>query len=159
MSESLLGSVSIESGVLGVGDPSLQVPGGLHPDLWLQHIKTGNAAACGTGGDGTFGLIIRESKDSLDLLPEEGEKISSLSSPLLINLPTGNVVVADMGNLDDVKPPMHSMQFKVDPGVYQCMIHMCDNPTKEFLGFVVVLKRTDLPEAKNETIWEIEELG
>ena len=105
MPDSILGNVSIESGVLGVGDQSLQISGGLHPDKWLQHVKDGKAAGCETGGDGTFGVIIRVTKESLDLLPEEGEKISSLSSPILISVPTGNLAIADMGFLDDPKPP------------------------------------------------------
>lgn len=159
MPDSILGNVSIESGVLGVGDPSLQISGGLHPDKWLQHVKDGKAAGCETGGDGTFGVIIRVTKESLDLLPEEGEKISSLSSPILISVPTGNLAIADMGFLDDPKPPMYSMRFKTDPGVYQCMIHMCDNQPKEFLGFVIVLKNAGSTEAKNDKIFEIEQLG
>lgn len=155
MSESVLGNVSIESGTLGVGDPTLQVPN-LNPDQWLKHIKDGNAVCCDTGGDGTFGVIIRASKDSLDLLPEEGEKISNLSSPILINIPSGKLVVADMGDLGS---SVNSLQYTVGPGIYECMIHMCDNEPKEFLGFVIVLKKSEATEAKNEKVWEIEQLG
>ncbi len=156
MDNSVLGNVSIESGVLGVGDPTLQIPDGLNPDLWLKHIKDGNAACCDTGGDGTFGIIIRTSEDSLDLLPEEGEKISSLSSPILINVPSGKIIVADMC---DLEPQVSNIQYSIDPGIYECMIHMCDNEPKEFLGFVIVLKKSEATEARNDKVWEIEQLG
>src|SRR3989344_8303654 len=144
----VLGNVSSESGVLGVGDPTLQIPDGLNPDQWLKHIKDGNASCCNTGGDGTFGVIIRTSEDSLDLLPEEGEKISSLSSPTLINVPSGNLVIADMANLGDLKLPAGCVLYSIDPGIYECMIHMCDNEPKEFLGFVIVLKKSEATEAR-----------
>jgi len=151
-------SVSIESGVLGIGDPSLQVKGGLHPDYWVEHIRQGKAAGVGTGGDGMFGVIVRKTEDSLDLLPEEGEKISGLREPLTISVPSGKLNVSDMAILDEPDAAGKNL-YLIEPGIYSCMIHMCDNPSKEFFGFVIVLKKSGSPAAINENVREIETLG
>lgn len=159
MFDLLTGSVSIESGTLGVGDSSSFIHNGFNPDSLLQHIKEGKAVCVGTGGDGIFGIIIRETKDLFDLLPEEGEKISSLSSPLLINVSSGNLTVSDMSVLGESSKDMNKIEHVIHPAVYECMIHMCDNESAEFFGFVIVLKKTNLEEAKNENVREIEQLG
>ena len=159
MTESLLKDVSIESGVLSVGDPTLQPSDGVDPNNWLTHTKDGNAVCCHTGGDGTFGVIIRTTLESFNLLPDEGQLISSLSAPLFLNVTSGAVVVADMAILHEEAQKPQPFLFKVEPGVYQCMIHMCENQESGFFGFIILLKKTDNVIAKNDNLREIEQLG
>lgn len=157
MEEAKLGDVSIESGVLAIGDPVLQAVN-LHPDKWVQQIKDGKAICVGTGGDGLFGVIVRESNDSFDLLAEEGEKIARLSRPFVVDVPSGRLNISDMAFLDQPNPGMRSIQYGVNPGVYECMIYLCENEAKEFYGYIIVLKRSDRTEAKNENVSDIETL-
>lgn len=157
MTTSELGYVTIESGTLGISDSALRVTGGLNPDQWLQQIKDGKAIAVGTGGDGVFGIVVRETENTFDVLPEEGKRIACLATPLLIAIPSGNLCIADRALLDESSNDC--LKYPIDPGIYECMIALCDNEEKEFFGFVLVLKKAEQLSAINNGILEIEQLG
>ncbi len=147
-------SVSVESGVLAIGDPSIQKRD-VSPDDLIDLTKEGVALYCATGGDGIFGVILRESTN-FQIQPGDGVKVSSLSSPLLINLPGGVVNVADMYELANTSD---ENSLKVSPGIYECMVHLCQNEETKFFGFIVILNKSEKKEAQNSNVWEIEQLG
>lgn len=151
-------TVPIESGVVAVGDPSLQ-PADLDHEKLVTYMKDGIVAYCSTGGDGFFGGMISVVENfSLDQILDKFEVVDSLSKNLFIKIESGLVGIADMFELADLNANSEQNIIHVEPGIYECQIHVCESEELDFYGFVAWLKKVDQVEARNDSVYEVESL-
>jgi hypothetical protein len=152
-----LGGVAIESGTMAVSDSGFVPRPYTDADTFekelLEDMNQGRIFYWGTGGDGGFGAILRcIDGQEPSVNPKEFRFIQSSSSTAVISVPSGELVVTDIGlDIADSK-----VRIKVEPGNYLVRAHLKDLYDK-FFGFVIVVCKTDLPAVNNIT--EIEGLG
>ena len=149
--------VQIESGLIGVGDPTLAHQGDYDQGKIIDLIKTGRFFCVGTGGDGTFGAILRLVDASEPLAnPKEYKNIISNSSIATIEIKSGNVKCADF--FDVGRSDIDSPELEVPNGFYNVCFYLKELP-KKFFGFVIVLSKTNKINSELSELKEIETLG
>lgn len=150
-----LGTVSVESGMISVGDPALGYSSEYNVNDVLDKINQHDFYCVGTGGDGSFDLTLRLVNINEPLLgPKEYKFIKSNSKTSVIRIASGFIKCADFWDVSKKEVP--GVGFEIENGYYKTAIYFKEIRNK-YLGFVVVLsKTTDSIDVK---ISEIEKLA
>src|SRR3989344_9606733 len=130
------GGVAVESGVIGVGDPTKGIRDGEdYMDDGLAKLEAeGRNMYIHTGGDGHFDIKLRVVTGPEPVLPAAEYKKIIGSQEAKISIESGKVAVADMWGAGDEK---WAMTMEVENGTYKIAAYMFD--TAKFFGYVIVM--------------------
>lgn len=128
-------SVATESGTLQIADAHFVNDREYDPKRVVAQMNHGELFLWGTGGDGTFDVIIRLVDSKIPVPTQKEYRIVTGATPLgWLHVRSSEVVVTDMAY--DSK---HSTaRLKLKPGNYQVGVFARDIPDK-FYGYLVVL--------------------
>ena len=150
-----LGSVNIESGLISVGDPTLGYKNEYDTKKIVEEMNQGNFYCIGSGGDGTFDVILRQVDVDEPLLgPKEYKFITSNSKTSVIKITSGFVKCADFWDVSQSEVP--GVGYEIENGFYKTAFYLKEIRDKYF-GFVVVLSKTG--KIYTPELTEIETLG
>src|SRR3989344_2655704 len=136
------GQVSVESGVVGAGDPGKRVTGDEDiSDEGLRKLEgEGRGLFIGTGGDGTFGVKIRLVSGSEPVLAIAEYKKLIESQETKISIESGKIAVADIWELDSLK----ALGVDLENGSYKIAAYFFDS--SKFFGYILVLCKVNPPD-------------
>ena len=132
------GTYSVESGTLTLSDPSFNSFSQVGNDvdkILIEAINIGQAFVWGTGGDGTYDIILRLIDSPIPVAnPKEYRFITDSSPVAIIKVTTGSVAISDMG-LDAKESPL---KLEVPNGNYKVQVY-AKQFIEKFEGYVIVL--------------------
>ena len=135
------GQVSTESGVISVGDPSLEDMLELNDvddKNLLEITNQGKRLFFTVGGDGTFEVQLRLIKATEPILaPHEYKLVAGSTNTVVLQIPSGKI------SIGDIYLTSENTSMTVTPGSYKVCAYLFE--TKEFRSYYVVFTQTELP--------------
>ena len=135
------GSVSIESGVVSIGDPTLEnsiILNDFDDKNLLEITNQAKRLYFSTGGDGTYDVQLRLIKAMEPVLaPSEYKLVAGSTETVILQIPSGKISVGDIHlTSEDISMDITSGNYKVCTYLFA---------TKDFRSYYIVFIQTDLP--------------